>query len=227
MARRGPSKLRIRDLANSTLQSIWFQWPWSIIEHKGRYDACMADSTQPGFDLSGMNQFVDEANVINQQLRDETDRGAALVGVAFLDELLGRLLKSRMLDGKTSEDLFEGSNPLASFSARVDVAYCLGWIGPETCHELHLMRKIRNAFAHVHTPVTFSSDAIQNRCRALQIPQAVLPVRLPRARDRFLFSVSMLMLRLEYYRRDSRAPAPASDPPVTRLDPREGTVVEP
>jgi DNA-binding MltR family transcriptional regulator len=187
----------------------------------------MADSTQPGFDLSGMNQFVDEANVINQQLRDETDRGAALVGVAFLDELLGRLLKSRMLDGKTSEDLFEGSNPLASFSARIDVAYCLGWIGPETYHELHLMRRIRNDFAHVHTPVTFSSDAIQNRCRALQIPQAILPARLPRARDRFLFSVSMLMLRLEYYRRDSRAPAPAGDPPVTRLDPREGTVVEP
>jgi DNA-binding MltR family transcriptional regulator len=187
----------------------------------------MADTTKSGlggagFDLSDMRRFMDEANVIHEQLKEETDRGAALVGVAFLDELLERLLKSRMLEGKTTEGLFEGSNPLASFSARIDTAYSLGWIGPETHRELHLMRKIRNEFAHVHTPVTFASDAIQNRCGALQIPKAILPARLPRARDQFMFSASMLVLRLEYYRRNTRTPIPAEDPPVHPFSPPEG-----
>jgi len=84
----------------------------------------------PGPGSDRLKEFTAEAHIFMKQLLEESDRGAAVVGVAFLDELLGRLLKSRMLDGKTTEDLFEGSSPLATFSARINVAYCLGCIVP-------------------------------------------------------------------------------------------------
>jgi len=67
------------------------------------------------------------------ELNKESDRGAVLVGVAYLDELLTRLFRKKMLlSKKLSEELLEGFGPLSGLSARTKVAYALGWIGPET-----------------------------------------------------------------------------------------------
>ena len=44
---------------------------------------------------------ISEGNIFVKQLQEESDRGAALVGVAYLDELLTRLFRSRMLLSKT------------------------------------------------------------------------------------------------------------------------------
>lgn len=170
----------------------------------------MADSQE--FDVSELKAFADEANVFMKQLMEESDRGAALVGVAYLDELLVRLFKARMLTENASEELFGRFGPLSSFSSRIDVAYCLGWIGPETYRDLNLLRKIRNEFAHAHGPVTFADKTVKARCSELQIPKG-LNFRV-RPRDQFLFAASILALRLEYYRRDSKAPATGWDPPV-------------
>jgi hypothetical protein len=106
---------------------------------RGRYHPIMSDPQE--FDLSDVQASADEANAFMNQLVGESDRGAALVGIAYLDELLARLFRARMLTEKTSEGLLEGFAPLSTFSSRIDVAYCLGWIGPETYRDLHLLRK--------------------------------------------------------------------------------------
>lgn len=170
----------------------------------------MPDSQE--FDISDLKVFADEANVFMKQLMEESDRGAALVGVAYLDELLARLFRAQTLTEKVSEELFGRFGPLSSFSSRIDVAYCLGWIGRETHRDLNLLRKIRNEFAHAHGPVTFADAAVKARCSELQIPKG-LDFRVA-PRDQFLFAASMLALRLEYYRRDSKAPTAKWDPPV-------------
>ena len=77
----------------------------------------------------------------------------------------------------------------------------------------------RNEFAHAHVPVSFSNSAIQALGLELHVPKA-LSYRL-KARDQFLVTATMLALRLEYYRRDSRRPAPGNDPPVIPVDPAE------
>jgi DNA-binding MltR family transcriptional regulator len=148
--------------------------------------------TAPDRDGTDMEVFVKESNAFMKQLQEESDRGAALAGVAFLDELLARLFKAKMLDNKVSRELLDGFGPLATFSARIKVGYCLGWIGRETFRELNLLREIRNQFAHAHEPVTFADETVAGRCRALSLQKAILPGRLARARDQFLFSAAML-----------------------------------
>jgi hypothetical protein len=175
----------------------------------------MPDSQE--FDVSDVQAFADEANAFIKQLVGESDRGAALVGIAYLDDLLAGLFRAHMLTKKVSEGLLEGFAPLSTFSSRIDVAYCLGWIGPETYRDLHLLRKVRNEFAHAHEPVTFSSAKVQARCRELQVPR-VLSHRV-RSRDQFHFTAVMLALRLEFYRRGSKTPTPGWDPPVEQFVP--------
>ena len=161
--------------------------------------------------------FSDEANVFLKQLMKESDRGAALVGFAYVDTLLTRLFKAKMLPEKLTEELFEGFGPLATMAARIKVAYCLGWIGPETHHDLNLLRKVRNEFAHAHAPVTFSDASVQARCRELSAPKSVYSNWEFQARDQFLITAMVLSLRLEYLRNDSQAPVAGSDPPLIRL----------
>lgn len=64
-------------------------------------------TTQKQIDLSKIKEFVDEANDFTKELREETDRGAALVGLAYLEELLARLLRARMLKDAITKKLFE------------------------------------------------------------------------------------------------------------------------
>ena len=68
----------------------------------------------PDFDFSRVKEFTDEANVFMKQFMEESDRGAALVGVAYLNELLTQLFKAKMLlTDKLSRELFQGFGPLA------------------------------------------------------------------------------------------------------------------
>src|SRR5580658_2756431 len=70
-------------------------------------------------DRSRSQAFADEANAALQELAKESDRGAVLVGVAYLDELLVRLFKAKMILTKALSDyLFESSGPLSTLSSR-------------------------------------------------------------------------------------------------------------
>jgi DNA-binding MltR family transcriptional regulator len=91
----------------------------------------MPDISDLQFDR--LRAFAEEVNAMTVELNKESDRGAVLVGVAYLDELLTRLFRKKMLlSKKLSEELLEGFGPLSGLSARTKVAYALGWIGPET-----------------------------------------------------------------------------------------------
>jgi hypothetical protein len=88
--------------------------------------------------------------------------------VLNLRNMLGKLLKSVLVqDDKLLKVLFEGYGPLATFSARIDLAYGLGYIAPLQRRDLHLIRKIRNIFAHRTGEVTFDDDDISSRCLEL------------------------------------------------------------
>ncbi len=163
-----------------------------------------------------LKAFADEVNRMTNELNKESDRGAVLVGVAYLDELLIRLFRKRMLlSKKLDEELFEGFGPLSALSARIKVAYALGWIGSETYHDLNLLRSLRNEFAHAHEPKAFSDASVEKRCSQLELPKTATTYRL-RARDQFLLATSLLAMRLEYYERKSKAPKAGLDPPVIR-----------
>ena len=69
------------------------------------------------------------------------------------------------------KSLFEGNGPFSTLSSKIDVAYALGLLSSEERRELHLLRKIRNEFAHaVDHEISFDSPKLRDWSRALAIP---------------------------------------------------------
>lgn len=135
------------------------------------------------------------------ELHRETDRGLPLVGAALIDEKLSESLRAFFCAAPSSARLLDGANaPLGSFSARIEACQALGLIDELEYSEIHLIRKVRNAFAHAKHGMDFSNPRVKGLCSSLQadLPEgAGLPIQDPRFR--FTNSVIVVVLRL-YYR---------------------------
>jgi hypothetical protein len=149
-----------------------------------------------------------EANAFLIGLRAESDRGAALVGVAYLDELVEQLVRASTIDDKVLSRLRE--------NARVDLAYALGWIGPEMYSDLGTARKIRNLFAHSHKSLHFDDNEIGQLCGAFKGLKYSGPYRLRCQRDQFMLAILFLTLQLTQLCRHAHKPVQVADPPVQR-----------
>lgn len=93
------------------------------------------------------------------EIPKQRDRGAAIVATSILEEHLFEAIRSK-LEGhdQVAKTMFGGYGPLASFSARIDLGLLLG-LYPEAAHKrLHLIRGIRNNFAHSMQPISFKSQ---------------------------------------------------------------------
>jgi hypothetical protein len=69
---------------------------------------------------------------------------------AFIDSEIDRLLRTA-LDSNVSgglNSLFGPMAPLGSASARINMAHALSWVSGTLAHDLHVLRRIRNLFAH-------------------------------------------------------------------------------
>jgi hypothetical protein len=99
----------------------------------------------------------------------ESPRGNVLVSTGYIEEQLKRVLTAFMLDVGAAANLLAGSGnaPLGTFSARIAACYALGLISEDEHHDLTLMRRIRNDFAHdMH--VTFDTPSVVSRCAQLR-----------------------------------------------------------
>lgn len=113
-------------------------------------------------DLQDFSEFLAE-------FQSETDRGAALVGAALLDQRLLDTLKAFLVDDKISAGLLEGANaPLGTLDARTRAAYAMGLIDGHEFEETNLIRKIRNEFAHRVHGTTFEDPRIKELCRKIK-----------------------------------------------------------
>ncbi|MCA1777791.1 MAG: hypothetical protein LC676_19950 [Loktanella sp.] len=102
-------------------------------------------------------------------LEHESERGAILLTGAALDDALKDLLKIRLIQSKSTEELFTGTAPLATFSARIDLSFSAGVISKSEHILLHKLRKIRNECAHVKT-IRFHEAPLKDKCLALELP---------------------------------------------------------
>lgn len=130
----------------------------------------------------------------------ESDRGTALIAVAWVDDALEACLRAFFRDKKNGgngdrhrrivDALLQPDGPLGSFASRIKLAYLLGIITVSLYSDLEIMRKIRNSFAHGRQTVRFSDQSIKDRCRSLAGAQAFQrgagPIRSPR--QKFLIS---------------------------------------
>jgi len=104
-----------------------------------------------------------------EMLKHESERGSVIVGAVLLDEALEQLLKRKLVPSpEKSDELFKGSYaPLASFSAKIDFAYRVGIIGLHRRSSLHIIRKLRNDFAHSSLQISFESQKVHNKVQEL------------------------------------------------------------
>jgi DNA-binding MltR family transcriptional regulator len=100
-----------------------------------------------------------------QQLHNESDRGIALIMVAYLDDVLAGALRAALVDDKeAAEVLFGPHGSASSLSERINLAYMVGLIGPRMRDDMIILKDIRNAFAHYHHDVKFEDQDIDARC---------------------------------------------------------------
>lgn len=103
------------------------------------------------------------------ELVTQSDRGVALITAAVVDELLRHLILKRMIEISESlqASLFDRPQaPLSSFSAKIEIAFALGVIPEEAVAEFHLVRNVRNRFAHRFEALTFDHPEIARLVRA-------------------------------------------------------------
>ena len=144
------------------------------------------------------SQTRDQDRLFQKTLVGETDRGVALVSAAYLSEELRMLLEKMFIDSpKTVSALFESNGPLATFSSRIDLAFATGLLSQESHRLFHLIRRIRNDFAHQHQDMSFADEAITARCRELE----TLIKNLGEKRPRVLYVRAVMYLLAEIHAR--------------------------
>ena len=114
--------------------------------------------------VSGLAAFAAEFS-------KESDRASVIIGAARLDVLLKELLV-RVLQPCTSstDELLDGDSPRSTFSSRIQMCNRLGLIDAKLTRALHLIRRIRNEFAHEPSTITLAHASHRDRIKQLVAP---------------------------------------------------------
>lgn len=106
-------------------------------------------------------------------LRGESDRGAILVAVAVLDTIFANRIEQLLGHGtaKARERLLGRS--LSSFSAKVDLAFCVGIIPPQLYQDIQLLNKLRNRCAHDWGGFTVTEEVIATFIEPMAMKRAI------------------------------------------------------
>ncbi len=107
----------------------------------------------------------------DKSISAESTRAKVILSVCYLDELLNQLLEIILNpNDEKSDPLFDGPQaPLSTFSAKIELSARLGAITDDTKKSLHLIRKIRNEFAHSLTECDFNDSKINSWNKELHI----------------------------------------------------------
>lgn len=109
-----------------------------------------------------------------KDMESQTDRGAAIIGAAWLEEELGAAIQSFLhYDPKASPRLFSRAGPLSSFSSKIDLARVLGMCTAAISSDLHIIREVRNEFAHSvlskeNNALSFATQSLRDKCLSLK-----------------------------------------------------------
>lgn len=120
------------------------------------------------------------------ELSKESERASVILAAAMLEQALEVLLRARLVPVAVRDDpLFDGAYaPISTLSAKIDIAHRIGLISTSWARDLHLIRKIRNEFAHNVTGCSFDNATIRSRVVELVRSQGVVQAA-PKVRATF------------------------------------------
>ena len=108
------------------------------------------------------------------ELDRETDRGLAIITSAHLEDLLERLisLTLKIPTPEVHKLIFDGDNAsLGTFGAKIEYARVSQILFVDEAHDLNLIRKLRNDFAHELIGISFETPSVKDRCAELRAAQ--------------------------------------------------------
>lgn len=114
-----------------------------------------------------VEQLSEDTKHLMDVLNSQADLACVVVGAAFLDTALKTLLSEKLLKSSVTDKLLDDRGALGSFSARADLAYCLGIVRKHHYNDLRLVMEIRNQFAHTHLHLAFDDSTVQEKCDRL------------------------------------------------------------
>lgn len=115
---------------------------------------------------------LDVQEELKKELKNQSDRGVAIVCASILDEQLKEVLSAFFIENdKVKKELFNTGEPLSTFSSKIKMSYYLGLITENEYKNIELIRKIRNDFAHRLTGISFKDPSVKSRCSILSIPK--------------------------------------------------------
>lgn len=97
-----------------------------------------------------------------EEISKESPRAAAILGCAYIDNLLNALLKVRLIK---DEELFENSIARLTCERRMNLCYLIGLINNNEWRDLKTINKIRNQFAH-----DINLNSFNKNTKSLDIP---------------------------------------------------------
>lgn len=143
------------------------------------------------FDDKEMNMFL-------REFHNESPRAAAIIGCAYLDNLLNELLKSRLVEDKA---LFKEIIDNLTFKRRIDLCYLTGIFSKVERDDLITINRIRRPFAHDISLNNFNKNDTPAKCNDLQIikrlPKETQLKHLSKPREKYTLAVILYMMILE------------------------------
>jgi DNA-binding MltR family transcriptional regulator len=172
--------------------------------------------------------------LLQTEFAKESDRASVILAVAMLDQALESLLRCHLVAIPNSDDsMLDGAYaPISTFSARIDLSFRLGLISSRFSRDLHIVRRIRNEFAHNVTGCSFEDSSARNRVsellrtsRVVEMHQKYRHLYAEGTRGDFQTVVSWLLWALWYKHDDAKPLAEHSpefgyevnNPPTTTL----------
>jgi DNA-binding MltR family transcriptional regulator len=110
-------------------------------------------------DLSRLQPEFQEARDVRSSVlhKKEHPIATAILGAVMVEHELEKLLRSKFKrkDDETWKMLVADNGPLNSFSSKIVAGYALGIYDKSMRDDLHIVRSIRNAFAHSKKLIQF------------------------------------------------------------------------
>jgi hypothetical protein len=107
---------------------------------------------------------MDEFEQIDREVLYVHDRAAAILLVSQVERFLEIAIVSRLFH----QDKATVATLVSTFSAKIRLAYAMGFISEEERKDLDRLREVRNAFAHALRPITFTNELIIGHTAALK-----------------------------------------------------------
>jgi len=104
-------------------------------------------------------------------LRDKDDLHTGIIAVSIVEATLEKLIVTRLKrsDKKFLDRLFQNMGPLSDFNSKILIGEAFGILTGPLADELHVMRAIRNAFAHAKVHISFSDAPISQEVGRLRL----------------------------------------------------------